>query len=229
MKTIGLLGGTGWSSTIEYYRIINEMIHARLGGQHSAKILLKSIDYHDIVTRYGQPPEQITPLLKNELLGLLALNPDCFIICCNTLHKYFDLFKNELDFTIPFFHAVELTAKYLVEQKFKNVLLLATKFTMEDGFFANTLAKQGMVVTIPDQQERNEMQVLHGQVMKNQITDQARKYFQNLTLKYQNLDGVILGCSEWTLMVNSNNSALPIIDPMYLQCLSAVDYSLARV
>jgi aspartate racemase len=88
MKTIGLLGGTGWSSTIGYYTMLNELVGKRLGGYHSAKILLQSIDYHDIMSNYGKDPKKIEDILLEELLNLIALNPDCIIICCNSLHKY---------------------------------------------------------------------------------------------------------------------------------------------
>ena len=96
MKTIGLLGGTGWSSTIGYYTMLNELVGKHLGGYHSAKILLKSIDYHDIMSNYGKAPEKIADVLLEELLDLISLNPDCIIICCNSLHEYYDLIKSHI-------------------------------------------------------------------------------------------------------------------------------------
>jgi aspartate racemase len=135
MKTIGLLGGTGWSSTIGYYEILNKLVAECLGGYHSAKIILKSIDYHDIMTNYGADHETVATLLKNELLELIALKPDCIIICCNSLHKYYDMIKTELNANILVMHAVELVADHLNHINNKTTLLLATKFTMDDGFF----------------------------------------------------------------------------------------------
>jgi len=226
MKTIGLLGGTGWSSTIGYYKLLNEMVHERLGGYHSAKILLKSIDYHDIMMNYGKNHDAVANLLKIELSELLSLKPDCVIICCNSLHKYYDMIKEQLNNTIPIMHAVELVAKYTKKQGYNKVLLLATKFTMEDGFFETILINNGIAVMIPSPQEREEMQIIHTQLMENKITNEAKKYFQHLIEKYGDQDAVVLGCTEFPLVVNQDNSHLPLIDPVYLQASEAVKYSL---
>lgn len=226
MKTIGLLGGTGWSSTISYYKLLNELVGERLGGYHSAKILLKSIDYHNIMSHYGKDHNQVAQALKKELLELIALKPDCIIICCNSLHKYYDLIKAELHNTIPVFHAVELVAEHLAKNNQKHALLLATKFTMEDGFFAKILEQKGITVTIPTQEERNEMQRIHGELMQNVITKPSRDYFSNLITKYKNLNAVVLGCTEYPLVVDKTNSVLPIVDPVYLQAIHAVEFAL---
>lgn len=226
MKTIGLLGGTGWSSTIDYYRLLNEKVGQRLGGYHSAKIILSSIDYHDIMSNYGKDHAATASALKRELQRLIALNPDCIMICCNSLHKYYDMIKADLNSTIPVFHAVELVAHEIKKQNYKKVLLLATKFTMEDGFFARTLEAAGIPVIIPHQEERNEMQKIHGQLMQNIVTDQARRYFGALIAKYDDCDAVVLGCTEYPLVVNQDNSSLPIIDPVQLQTSAAVDFAL---
>ena len=226
MKTIGLLGGTGWSSTIGYYQTLNQLVNQKLGGYHSAKILLKSIDYHEIMSNYGKDHEHIAQILQRELEGLIALNPDCIMICCNSLHKYYDMIKNNLSSTIPVFHAAELTAKYAREKNCHKVLLLATKFTMEDGFFAKILEENGISVITPNQEERHKMQIIHGELMKNSVTQESRNYFKNLIMAHQDLDAVILGCTEYPLVVDPNDFALPIIDPAYLQAAHAVDYAL---
>src|ERR1700688_986512 len=157
MKTIGLLGGTSWSSTIDYYTLLNQLVHQRLGGFHSAKIILKSIDYHDISSNYGKDDAKIADLLLEELLDLISLNPDCILICCNSLHKFYDMIKAHVYTDIPVFHAVELVAEHSKKQNYKKVLLLATKFTMEDGFFAKILQNSGIDVIIPNQEQRDEM------------------------------------------------------------------------
>lgn len=226
MKTIGLLGGTGWSSTIGYYKLLNEMVNERLGGYHSAKILLKSIDYHDIMSNYGKDHDKTAQLLRDELSELIALNPDCIIICCNSLHKYYDIIKDKLNSKIPVMHAVDLVAQYSKAQHYNKVLLLATKFTMEDGFFAKKLEQAGIKVIIPNQEERSEMQKIHGELMQNNASEKSKKYFQDLILKHKELDAVVLGCTEYSLVVSQENSALEIIDPVYLQAMRAVDYVL---
>lgn len=226
MKTIGLLGGTGWSSTIGYYKALNELVSKRLGGYHSAKILLKSIDYHDIMNNYGKDHAKTSSLLKQELQDLITLKPDCIIICCNTLHKYYDLIKHELKTNIPILHAVELVAQHLLDNQQKTVLLLATNFTMKDGFFEKMLQHKGIVVSIPNEHECKIMHEIHEELMHNIVTDASRDFFSNLVKKHQPLDAVILGCTEYPLVVDQTNSALPIIDPVNLQVEAAVDYAL---
>lgn len=235
MKTIGLLGGTGWSSTIGYYALLNEKVGQRLGGYHSARIILSSVDYHDIMSNYGKDHDATAAALKRELQKLIALNPDCIMICCNSLHKYYDLIKNDLKSTIPVFHAVDLVGDEIKKQNYKKVLLLATKFTMEDGFFARTLRQaqgeweHGLEVVIPNQEERNEMQRIHGELMQNNVTQEARNYFGSLIAKYNDCDAVVLGCTEYPLVVNQSNSVLPIIDPVQLQTSAAVEFALENV
>ena len=227
MKTIGLLGGTGWSSTINYYTLLNELVHQKLGGYHSAKVLLKSIDYHDIMSNYGTDNDKVAQTLQHELEGLIALKPDCILICCNSLHKYYDLIKHNLDSSVPVFHAVELVGQHLKQQGRSNVLLLATKTTMEDGFFANILQKYSINVTIPTQQQRDEMQkILTVELLQNIVTEKSKAYFASLIKGHDNLDAVVLGCTEFPLLVNQDNSVLPIIDPVRLQTVHAVDFAL---
>lgn len=229
MKTIGLLGGTGWSSTIGYYTLLNELVGKRLGGYHSAKIILKSIDYHDIMSNYGKNPEKIADILHKELIELMSLNPDCIIICCNSLHKYYDLVSPHLypETDMPVFHAVELVAQHIKQQQHKKVLLLATKSTMEDGFFAKILKKHGIEVAIPDLAERDNMQkILSEELIHNVITQDSRNYFSKLIAAHPDCQAVVLGCTEFPLLVDSSNSTLPIINPVQLQCTAAVDFAL---
>jgi aspartate racemase len=166
--------------------------------------------------------------LEEELAGLIALKPDCIIICCNTLHKYYDMIKDKLNSSIPVMHAVDLVAQHVKDHDYRKVLLLATKFTMEDGFFAKKLTNAGIEVVIPTQEERNVLQDIHGQLMVNNVTAEAREYCRRLILQHKDVDAVVLGCTEYPLVVDETNSALPIIDPVRLQTSSAVDYALSK-
>jgi aspartate racemase len=228
MKTIGLLGGTGWSSTIDYYRMLNQLVNDRLGGYHSAKILLKSIDYHFIMSHYGKDHHQVADALYEELTGLIALKPDCILICCNSLHKYYDLIQERLNSSIPIIHALDLVAQYAQQKKYSKVLLLATKFTMEDGFFEKKIEEAGVDVMIPTLEERDKMQAIHAELMQNVVTDAAKKYFSALIRSYKEkgAEAVMLGCTEYPLVVHQDHSALPIIDPVRLQTAKAVEYAL---
>lgn len=144
MKLIGLLGGTSWPSTIEYYRLLNQLAASRLGGYHSAKILLKSLDYHTIKSSYNDGWDRIPELLKQEIEDFLLCKPDCLILCNNTLHKAYDLIAGELNLPIPFFHAVDLAADCANSRGYARVLLLATKFTMEDNFYRSKIEAKGI-------------------------------------------------------------------------------------
>jgi len=225
MKTIGMLGGTGWSSTIYYYTLLNQLVNQRLGGYHSAEIILKSIDYHEIMSHYGKDHELIAQILKRKLSELIALSPDCILICCNSLHKYYDMIKKELNSSVPVFHAVELTAQSL-KQHYQSVLLLATKFTKQDGFFEKILTDAGVKVFTPNDEEQNKMQEIHHDLMNNQVNDSAKKYFQGLIKKYSECDAVVLGCTEYPMIVDSKTSSLPIIDPVKIQTSIAVNFIL---
>ncbi len=229
MKTIGLLGGTRWVSTIGYYKLLNEFVEKGLGGYHSAKILFKSIDYHDIKINYGKNHHKVAQLLKTELQGLIDMKPDCIIICCNSLHKYYDMIRQDLILNIPVMHAVHLVAEDLKRKSAKSVLFLATKFTMEDGFFAKILEENGIHVTVPNESEHHEMQIIHAELMHNNIRQESQDYFKNLTQKYQGVDAVVLGCTEYPLLLNEQNSHLPIINPVHLQAMAAVNYALMGV
>lgn len=227
MKTIGLLGGTGWSSTIGYYTMLNELVGKRLGGYHSAKILLKSIDYHDIMSNYGKAPEKIASKLHEELMNLISLSPDCIIICCNSLHKYYDLIKHKIASNIPVLHAVELVAQHCQQKQYKKVLLLATKSTMEDGFFAKIVEHHGVEVVIPSLTERDAMQqILSKELIHNIVTQPSKDYFSSLITAHPECQAVVLGCTEFPLLIDKSNSILPIINPVELQCTAAVDFAL---
>ena len=227
MKTIGLLGGTGWSSTIGYYTLLNQMTHAKLGGFHSADITLRSIDYHNIMANYGKDHDATAATLKVELKKLLALKPDCFIICCNSLHKYYDMIKADLAPQIPVFHAVELTARYLQTKGYNKALLLATKFTMEDGFFAKILEEHGIEVVIPDEADRNAIRDVHAdELMSNIVSDHGKKVFADIIAKYPDIDAVISACTEFGMLLQTIKIPHPVIDPMQLQCAGAVDFAL---
>lgn len=224
MKTIGLLGGLSWPSTIEYYTLINQMVAEKLGDYHSAKILLKSVDYHHMKT--ATKPQQTLGLLKSELEDLAKLNPDCIIICNNSLHKSYDLIKDELGLSIPVFHAVDLTVQHACDKGYKQVLFLATKFTMEDDFFTSALEAKGIYCVIPDLQERDEIQAIQSQLREGVMKEEYIQYFKNLTAKHKDLDAVILACTELPLAITQDTSSLTIVNPTRLQTLSAVEYAL---
>ncbi len=227
MRRIALLGGMSWPSTIEYYRLFNEMIAERLGGHHSADLILRSIDYHPLKSRYHHGWDVIPSLLECEMRFTLSLPCDGLILCCNTLHKAFDLIRDSLAMTVPFFHAVELTASHARERGMKHLLLLGTRFTMEDGFFEAGLRREGLEVSVPDAKEREEIQAIQSRLAAGEHRPEFAEYFARLLGRYAHVDAAILGCSELPLAITPQISSVPLLDPTRLQVSAAVNYALA--
>jgi aspartate racemase len=225
MKTIGLLGGTSWPSTIEYYRRLNELAQEKLGGHHSANVLLYSIDYHKIKSRYHSRWGEIPDLLKRELERLIRLSPDCIIICNNTLHKALDLIESELAPDIPLFHIVDVTAEHAKKKKLKSLLLLGTQFTMEDGFFQRKLERYGFLVKTPEADDRIEIQQMQRALARGEMEKNFRDRFYKIISKHSHLDAVVLACTEIPLVVKQKDYNIPLLNPGELQCQNAFEYA----
>lgn len=227
MKMIGLLGGTSWPSTIEYYRILNELAQEKLGGFHSANLLLRSIDYQDIKSRYNQRWDEIPPLLEHQIKELANLGPDCLIICNNTLHKAFDVVENNLELSIPIFHIVRATGREAQANNLNRLLLLGTQFTMEDGFYHQGLEDYGLTIVTPDESERINIQRIQSQLAKGIMKDEFRDFFIELVEQYSaEVDAVVLACTELPLAFGQQDSDLPILNPTELQCREAIEFSI---
>ncbi len=225
MKTIGLLGGTSWPSTIEYYRRLNELAQQKLGGHHSAKVLLYSMDYHQIKSRYDGRWAEIPDLLKRELEKLIQLGPDCIVICNNTLHKALDLIESELALDIPLFHIIDVTAEHAQKKKLKNLLLLGTQFTMEDGFFQRKLERYGLRVSIPEAGDRMEIQQMQTALARGELENNFRDRFYKIISKHSRMDAVVLACTEIPLVVKPKDYNLPLLNPGELQCQQAFEFA----
>jgi aspartate racemase len=225
MKTIGLLGGTSWPSTIEYYRILKELAQSRLGDLHSANILLRSNDYHEIKSRYHDGWDEIPSLLKNEIEALVRFSPDCLVICNNTLHKAFDTIEADLALAIPVFHAVKATGRFAQSKHFERLLLLGTKFTMEDGFYHRGLEQFGLQVSTPALEERIEIQRIQSQLAQGRMKPEFRKYFLELIGRHADVDAVVLACTELPLVIDRKDVAIEIINPTELQCREAFEFA----
>ncbi|PID75120.1 MAG: aspartate racemase [Deltaproteobacteria bacterium] len=226
MRVIGLLGGTSWPSTIEYYRTLNKMVQSRLGGFHSANLLLRSIDYHEIKSRYSDRWDEIPLLLETALRDLDSRGPDCILICNNMLHKAYDLVASNLNLQAPVIHIVETVGRAAFFNEFKRLLLLGTKFTMEDGFYAKCLKRFGCDVIVPALSERDRIQEIQSQLASGFMEEIYRDYFRNLLAHYSDteVDAVILGCTELPLAIGSADASKPLLNPIELQCAEALDF-----
>ncbi|MES2206188.1 MAG: amino acid racemase [Pseudomonadota bacterium] len=228
MKLIGLLGGTSWPSTIEYYRILNELTQDKLGGFHSANILLRSIDYHAIKSCYHDAWNKIPILLKHEIEAFVQLKPACLVICNNTLHKAFDVIEPDLGLTIPVFHSVKVTGRFAQSAHLNRLLLLGTKFTMEDGFYHQGLEAFGLQVSVPSEEDRSRIQIIQSQLAKGIIEPSFKQYFIQLINKHTEVDAVVLACTELPLVIHANDCKIPVINPTELQCKDAFEFALSE-
>ena len=228
MKTIGLLCGASWPSSIEYYKLLNQMAQKHYGGFHSAKLILLNIDYHEIKQYYPDGWDKIPYVLKKELEKLNALNPDCILICNNTLHKAYDIIKDETALNMPLFHMVEITAQIAKERNLNNVLLLGTKFTMEDDFFINHLENKNLNVTVPSKQQREEIQAFQTSLAKGIMNSEIKEYFIKLINSFENIDAVVLGCTELPLAIKQEDIKQTILNPLELQCQKAFEFAINK-
>jgi aspartate racemase len=228
MKMIGLLGGTSWPSTIEYYRILNQLAQEELGGFHSANLVLRSIDYHDIKSCYNDGWDKIPLLLKKEIEACIRFAPDCLLICNNTLHKAFDQIESDLQLSIPVFHIVDAIGRFAQTQNLKHLLLLGTKFTMEDGFYQLRLEEQfNLTVEIPNLQERIAIQAIQAQLARGILKQEFRSYFINLIRKYSAVDAVVLACTELPLAIHQSDFGVNVLNSIEYQCKEAFEFAIS--
>jgi len=227
MKRIGLLGGTSWPSTIEYYRLLNEEAQAYFGAGHSAKLLLWSIDYFEIKQHYPNGWHEINAVLQRELTSLNALEPDCIVICNNTLHESYDAIKSKLSLDVPVIHMADLTVKYVSDFGCQHVLLLGTQYTMECGYYEDKLVKNGIKVTIPELDDRLSIQSMQQSIAKGDSTQGFAEAFQVILSKHAGCDAIITACTELPLIVTSEITELKIIDPLKIQCSAAFEYAIS--
>jgi aspartate racemase len=226
LKTIGLLGGTSWPSTIDYYRTLNQLAQEALGGFHSANLLLRSIDYHEIKSRYYDRWSEIPTLLEQEIRGFVRGGPDCLVLCNNTLHKAFDSIEEGLALPIPVIHIVKATGRAARSNNLGRLLLLGTKFTMEDGFYHRGLEQFGLQVETPVEEDRVNIQQIQSQLAKGIVSEDFRSFFARLIGKYSgNVDAVVLACTELPLAIQQKDCAIPILNPTELQCREAFAFA----
>jgi len=226
LKTIGLLGGTSWPSTIDYYRTLNELAQEKLGGFHSAKLVLRSIDYHEIKSRYYDRWAEIPDLLEREIKILVALGPDCLVICNNTLHKAFDTIEDRLALQIPVFHIVKATGRAARSRSLRRLLLLGTKFTMEDGFYHRGLEQFGLQVETPCIDDRIQIQRIQSELARGVMTEEFRDFLARVVENHSgSVDAVVLACTELPLALHQEDCAIPVLNPTELQCREAFEYA----
>lgn len=227
-KTIGLIGGMSWESTIPYYRIINEVVGQRLGGLHSAKIVMESVEFAEIEAcqRAGEW-NKCGELLADAAERLEKIGADFIVICTNTMHKVIDQIEARL--TIPVLHIAVVTAHELLGARVKKVGLLGTKYTMEQDFYKQKLMAYGIEVIIPHEANREIVNdIIYNELCCGQITAAAKQKMQEIISKLQahGAEGIVLGCTELGLLVKQTDYALPLFDTTTIHAREAALRSL---
>lgn len=229
MRTIGLIGGMSFESTTVYYQMINEAVRTRLGGLHSAKIVLHSVDFQEIVDlqKAGRWDAAAAHLGK-AAQGLERAGADCALICTNTMHLVADEVAAAVK--IPLLNIIDETAKALSAAGVRRPLLLATRYTMEQGFYARRMAAHGLAMTTPGEAGRTVVHdVIFDELCAGIVRDESRAAFLDLIAKAKDegCDAVILGCTEICLLLDPNTLPLPGFDSTAIHAAAAVDYALA--
>jgi aspartate racemase len=230
MRTIGLIGGMSWESSLEYYRIINEQVKARLGGLHSADCLMYSFDFAEIEQLQMRGLWNVaTERMIEAALRLQDGGAACIVICTNTMHKMADAVEEAVD--VPLLHIADATAAAIHAQKLHTVGLLGTVFTMEEMFYKGRLAsRHGLRVICPGDEDRALVnRVIYEELVLGSIRPESRDRYVRIIHKLADTgaQGIILGCTEIGLLIRPQDSPLPVFDTTYLHALAAVDFALA--
>ena len=228
LKTIGLIGGMSWESTVTYYKIINETIKEKLGGLHSAKCILYSVDFQEIEECQANGNwEKSGEILGEAAYNLEKAGADFIVICTNTMHKVVNQIKEKI--SIPILHIAEMTAEKILEKGLKNIALLGTKYTMEQDFYKSKLIEKGINVIIPDKNDVEIInKVIYDELCLGIINSNSKKKFLEIVDKLRNkeAEGIILGCTEIGLLIKNEDTDVPLFDTAIIHAEQAAIYSI---
>jgi aspartate racemase len=230
MRTIGIIGGLSWLSTIDYYRAINEQVNQRLGGVHAGKIIIYSLNFGEIkeLTMRDDWPV-MTALVAGAAKKLQQSGADCILIGANTMHKIAPAVQQAVN--IPLIHIAEVTATAVREQQLKKVALLGTKYTMELNFYPDAMRKYGIETIIPAENDRDYIHgTIYNELGKGIFTEEMRERYKEIinSLMQQGAQGVILGCTEIPMLIKQKDSAIPVFDTALIHATAAVEFALEK-
>ena len=228
LKTIGLIGGMSWESTVTYYKIINETVKKKLGGLHSAKCILYSVDFQEIEECQANGNwEKSGEILGEAAYNLEKAGADFIVICTNTMHKVVNQIKEKI--SIPILHIAEMTAEKILEKGLKNIALLGTKYTMEQDFYKSKLIEKGINVIIPDKNDIEIInEVIYDELCLGTINSDSKKKFLEIVdkLRSKGAEGIILGCTEIGLLIKNADTDVPLFDTAIIHAEQAAIYSI---
>lgn len=229
MKTLGLIGGMSWESTVPYYRTINEGIKARLGGLHSAKIVLYSVDFHEIETCQASGEwDKAGQMLADAASALQRAGAEGIVLCTNTMHKVADAITRQC--ALPFLHIADGTAAAIKQSGMSRVALLGTRYTMEQEFYRGPMRSQhGIETLVPPAAQRQEInRIIFDELCQGTFTADAKAYYQQVIsgLVEQGAEGVIFGCTEIGLLLGAADCPIPVFDTTAIHAQAAVEFML---
>jgi aspartate racemase len=228
MKTIGLIGGTGWPSTLEYYRIINEETNKRLGGLNSARCILYSFNYADIdACNKREDHERVYQYVLDAAKRLKTAGAECLVLCANTMHQYVERLNEEIK--LPIVHIADATAAEIKKLGLSTIGLMGTKFTMEMDFYTKRLSEQRINSIVPEKPERL---FIHNSIMEELLKEifkpETKKKFLDIInyLEQKGAKGIVLGCTEIPLLIKQEDVRLPVFNTLQIHAKAAVDFAL---
>jgi aspartate racemase len=229
MKTIGLIGGMSWESSLVYYEIINKKIREILGGYHSCKSVMISVDFAEVETlQHKNDWEALNKIMADAAGKLQAAGADLIVLCTNTMHLCSDAIKSATD--IPFLHIAEATGEAIIKKNFKKVALLGTRFTMEKDFYKTVLRDNYSIeVIVPPTEDRKKIHnIIYNELVHGRIREKSRRVYQNIIkdLEKAGAEGVILGCTEIPLLISNDDVDFPVFDTIRIHAEKAVELAL---
>ena len=230
MRTIGLLGGMSWESTVPYYRIVNETVRERLGGLHSAKLVLYSVDFQEIEhLQRAEAWDEAGQMLGLAARALQAAGADFIVLCTNTMHKVADSIERAAG--LPLLHIADPTAEEIKAAGLHRIGLLGTRFTMEQDFYKARLRDQhGLDILIPGDSDREIMhRVIYDELCQGRVREESREHFRQIIqrLMDQGAQAIILGCTEISMLIDDGDSPVPTFDTTRLHARKAADWAVA--
>ncbi|MEP7256248.1 MAG: aspartate/glutamate racemase family protein [Ferruginibacter sp.] len=227
MKTIGLIGGLTWYSTLDYYRLLNELVNKELGGVHSAKIILNSVDFAEIkVLTEKQDWDGLLIIMSEAAKSIEKAGADCVMIGANTMHKIAD--EVQAAITIPIIHIADAVAEAIKIKNLKKVALLGTKYTMQLDFYKTKLATHGISVIIPDVTGIELINIsIYGEFSRGIFLPERKQQFLQIinSLIEQGAEGIILGCTEIPILIKQEDCTVPIFDTAFIHSEAAVKFA----
>lgn len=229
MKTLGLIGGMSWESTLSYYRIVNQHVRQRLGGLHSAKLVLHSVDFAGIeALQQAGDWDAAGAQLADAARGLRLAGAEAIVVCTNTMHLVAPAIEAAVD--IPLLHIADATAQRIRDAGLARVALLGTRFTMEQAFYRERIEAAGIAVLTPDAMQRERVhRVIYDELCVGRIVDTSRDSYRAIIagLVARGAQGVILGCTEIGLLVGEGDATVPLFDTARVHAEAAADWALA--